>query len=107
MRFGGSGSDGPDFYCLCASCLTLAPWRHSTARSMSGTVKNILDGASGGSLHALKGGTDEAVLGGQGLDNSRVANRRAPAALWRNVAVLTPARCVQTPGPRRQCRCRM
>ena len=67
MRFGGSGSDGPDLYCLCASCLTLAPWRHSTARSMSGTVKNILDGASGGSLHALKGGTDEAVLGGRGL----------------------------------------
>ena len=61
MRFGGS--DGTDLYCLCASCLTCAPLRHSSARSMSGTVKNILDGAPGGSLHAPKDGTDEAVLG--------------------------------------------
>ena len=36
-----------------------APARDCTARSMSGTVKNIIDGAHGCRRQAPKGGTDE------------------------------------------------
>jgi hypothetical protein len=58
------GSDGTAPLPLRARALTCAPSRHSAARSMSGTVKNIIDGASWLLAASAQGWGDEAVLGG-------------------------------------------